>query len=90
MLAYLGAVLFENVAQYILSLLKVICLYFDSIRAGCTALPPLLTIKQVMQQRQCTGVWNSKDELPVCELCNLHCVSVVPIIVSFHIVIVPV
>ncbi|XP_074641002.1 E3 ubiquitin-protein ligase RMND5A-like [Tubulanus polymorphus] len=36
-----------------------------SIRAGCSALPPLLNIKQVMQQRQCSGVWSAKDELPV-------------------------
>ncbi len=39
------------------------------IRAGCTALPPLLNIKQVMQQRQCSGVWSAKDELPVSVLC---------------------
>ncbi|KAL4231136.1 E3 ubiquitin-protein transferase rmnd5a [Mactra antiquata] len=36
-----------------------------SIRAGCKALPPLLNIRQVMQQRQVSGVWTSKDELPV-------------------------
>ena len=36
-----------------------------SVKAGCAALPPLLNIKQVMQQRQCTGVWAAKDELPV-------------------------
>ncbi|XP_050398416.1 E3 ubiquitin-protein ligase RMND5A [Patella vulgata] len=35
------------------------------IRAGCKALPPLLSIKQVMQQRQVASVWSSKDELPV-------------------------
>ncbi|KAJ4425772.1 hypothetical protein ANN_27395 [Periplaneta americana] len=34
-----------------------------SINAGCTALPALLNIKQVMQQRQVTGIWNGKDEL---------------------------
>ena len=38
---------------------------FYSINAGCTALPALLNIKQVMQQRQVTGIWNGKDELPV-------------------------
>ena len=38
---------------------------FFSINAGCTALPALLNIKQVMQQRQVTGIWNGKDELPV-------------------------
>ncbi|OWF43962.1 protein RMD5 homolog A-like [Mizuhopecten yessoensis] len=36
-----------------------------SIRAGCLALPPLLNIRQVMQQRQVSGVWSNKDELPV-------------------------
>ncbi|WAR21795.1 RMD5A-like protein [Mya arenaria] len=36
-----------------------------SIRAGCKALPPLLNIRQVMQQRQVAGVWTNKDELPV-------------------------
>lgn len=36
-----------------------------SIKAGCIALPPLLNIKQVMQQRQVSGVWSNKDELPV-------------------------
>ncbi|XP_046749920.1 E3 ubiquitin-protein ligase RMND5A isoform X1 [Diprion similis] len=35
------------------------------INAGCTALPALLNIKQVMQQRQVTGIWNGKDELPI-------------------------
>lgn len=35
------------------------------VNAGCTALPALLNIKQVMQQRQVAGVWNAKDELPV-------------------------
>ncbi|XP_017889818.1 E3 ubiquitin-protein ligase RMND5A [Ceratina calcarata] len=35
------------------------------INAGCTALPTLLNIKQVMQQRQVNTVWNGKDELPI-------------------------
>ena len=35
------------------------------VTAGCLALPSLLQIKQVMQQRQCSGVWTCKDELPV-------------------------
>jgi len=39
-----------------------------SINAGCTALPALLNIKQVMQQRQVTGIWSGKDELPVSEI----------------------
>lgn len=36
------------------------------VNAGCAALPALLNIKQVMLQRQVTGIWNGKDELPVC------------------------
>ncbi|XP_075223460.1 required for meiotic nuclear division 5 protein souji [Lycorma delicatula] len=35
------------------------------INSGCTALPALLNIKQVMQQRQVTGIWNGKEELPI-------------------------
>jgi hypothetical protein len=35
------------------------------VNAGCLALPALLNIKQVMQQRQVQGVWNSRDELPI-------------------------
>ncbi|EEB16344.1 conserved hypothetical protein [Pediculus humanus corporis] len=35
------------------------------INAGCTALPALLNINQVMLQRQVTGIWNGKDELPI-------------------------
>ncbi|XP_070158716.1 E3 ubiquitin-protein ligase RMND5A isoform X2 [Polyergus mexicanus] len=35
------------------------------INAGSTALPALLNIKQVMQQRQVTGIWSGKDELPI-------------------------
>jgi len=37
-----------------------------AVNAGATALPSLLNIKQVMQQRQVQGqVWNAKDELPI-------------------------
>lgn len=36
-----------------------------SFSAGCVALPALINIKAVIEQRQCTGVWNQKDELPV-------------------------
>ncbi|XP_022097753.1 protein RMD5 homolog A-like [Acanthaster planci] len=36
-----------------------------SISAGCVALPALLNIRQVMQQRQCQVVWTAKDELPI-------------------------
>ncbi|XP_039282435.1 E3 ubiquitin-protein ligase RMND5A isoform X1 [Nilaparvata lugens] len=35
------------------------------INAGCTALPALLNIKQVMQQRQVAVIWNGKEELPI-------------------------
>lgn len=35
------------------------------VNAGCIAIPALLNIKQVMIQRQVTGIWNGKDELPV-------------------------
>lgn len=38
------------------------------INSGCTAIPALLNIKQVMMQRQVAGIWNGKDELPVCLL----------------------
>ena len=37
----------------------------SSFSAGCVALPALINIKAVIEQRQCTGVWNQKDELPV-------------------------
>lgn len=36
-----------------------------AVNAGCTALPALLNIKTVMQQRQVAGVWKANDELPV-------------------------
>ncbi|KAK7806588.1 hypothetical protein U0070_017193 [Myodes glareolus] len=36
-----------------------------SFSAGCVALPALINIKAVIEQRQCTGVWNQKDELPI-------------------------
>lgn len=32
------------------------------------ALPVLMNIKQVIEQRQCSGVWTHKDELPVSSL----------------------
>ncbi len=46
---------------------KILCsnFRFFSVNAGCTALPALLNIKYVMQQRQVTSMWNGKDELPV-------------------------
>lgn len=41
------------------------------------ALPVLMNIKQVIEQRQCSGVWTHKDELPVSHLefpyIVLHC-----------------
>lgn len=36
-----------------------------SFASGCMALPVLMNIKQVIEQRQCSGVWTHKDELPV-------------------------
>jgi len=36
-----------------------------AVNAGCNALPALLNIKQVMQQRKVSGAWNAKDELPI-------------------------
>ncbi|ALC40495.1 CG3295 [Drosophila busckii] len=35
------------------------------VNAGCTALPALLNIKQVMQSRKVLGMWNGCDELPI-------------------------
>lgn len=40
-----------------------LCVY--SFASGCMALPVLMNIKQVIEQRQCSGVWTHKDELPV-------------------------
>lgn len=55
-----------------------------SIRAGCTALPALLNIKQVMAARQCSDVWSAKDELPI-EIdlgkdCRYHSIFACPIL----------
>ncbi|XP_028668728.1 E3 ubiquitin-protein transferase RMND5B [Erpetoichthys calabaricus] len=36
-----------------------------SFSSGCMALPVLMNIRQVIEQRQCTGVWSHKDELPI-------------------------
>ena len=35
------------------------------INAGCTALPALLNIEQVMQSRQVLNIWSGHDELPI-------------------------
>lgn len=35
------------------------------INAGCTALPALLNIKQVMLSRQVLSIWSGRDELPI-------------------------
>ncbi|XP_045461446.1 E3 ubiquitin-protein ligase RMND5A [Harmonia axyridis] len=35
------------------------------LNAGCSAIPALLNIKQVMMQRQVGPMWNGKDELPI-------------------------
>ena len=47
----------------------------DRIRAGCAALPPLLNIKQVMQER---GILSAKEQLGVSDArMVLFCCSVV-------------
>lgn len=56
-----------------------------AVNAGCVALPALLNIKQVMQQRQVPGVWNSdKEELPIeidlGQECRFHSVFACPIL----------
>lgn len=35
------------------------------INAGCQTIPALLNIKQVMMQRQVTGIWKGSEELPI-------------------------
>ncbi|GAB0099055.1 E3 ubiquitin-protein ligase RMND5A [Sergentomyia squamirostris] len=35
------------------------------VNAGCTALPALLNLTQVMLSRQVMGIWNGRDELPI-------------------------
>ena len=54
-----------------------------AVNAGSVALPALLNIKQVMQQRH-VSVWNAKDELPI-EIdlgqdCRFHSVFACPIL----------
>lgn len=54
------------------------------VNAGCKALPALLNIKQVMHQRQVSGVWSVKDELPI-EIdlgpkCRYHSIFACPIL----------
>ncbi|XP_059554126.1 E3 ubiquitin-protein transferase RMND5B isoform X2 [Myotis daubentonii] len=55
-----------------------------SFASGCVALPVLMNIKAVIEQRQCTGVWSHKDELPIeIELgmkCWYHSVFACPIL----------
>ncbi|XP_020645833.3 E3 ubiquitin-protein transferase RMND5B [Pogona vitticeps] len=55
-----------------------------SFAAGCVALPVLMNIKAVIEQRQCPGVWSHKDELPIeIELgmkCWYHSVFACPIL----------
>ncbi|XP_070540021.1 E3 ubiquitin-protein ligase RMND5A-like [Ptychodera flava] len=55
-----------------------------SVQAGAIALPSLLNIKHVMQQRQVSGVWSSKDELPIeVDLgtdCRYHSIFACPIL----------
>ncbi|KAF5920577.1 hypothetical protein HPG69_012058 [Diceros bicornis minor] len=60
------------------------CSLFRSFASGCVALPVLMNIKAVIEQRQCTGVWSHKDELPIeIELgmkCWYHSVFACPIL----------
>ncbi|XP_043376331.1 E3 ubiquitin-protein transferase RMND5B isoform X5 [Dermochelys coriacea] len=55
-----------------------------SFASGCVALPVLMNIKAVIEQRQCMGVWSHKDELPIeIELgmkCWYHSVFACPIL----------
>ncbi|KPP70400.1 protein RMD5A-like [Scleropages formosus] len=55
-----------------------------SFSAGCVALPALINIKAVIEQRQCMGVWNQKDELPIevdlGKRCWYHSVFACPIL----------
>jgi hypothetical protein len=55
-----------------------------SFASGCVALPVLMNIKAVIEQRQCTGVWSHKDKLPIeIELgmkCWYHSVFACPIL----------
>ncbi|XP_053321611.1 E3 ubiquitin-protein transferase RMND5B isoform X2 [Spea bombifrons] len=52
--------------------------------SGCVALPVLLNIKAVIEQRQCAGVWSHKDELPIeidlGKKCRYHSVFACPIL----------
>ncbi|KAM8973673.1 E3 ubiquitin-protein transferase RMND5B isoform 2-T2 [Pelodytes ibericus] len=52
--------------------------------SGCVALPVLMNIKAVIEQRQCTGVWSHKDELPIeidlGKKCGYHSVFACPIL----------
>lgn len=52
--------------------------------AGCVALPALINIKQAIQQRHVTGVWTSRDELPieidVTRKCHYHSIFACPIL----------
>lgn len=41
------------------------------VNAGCTALPSLLNLKQVMLSRHVLGIWSGRDELPVRQCRNI-------------------
>lgn len=58
---------FLSLCAFISAAVKVYqyCLCVSSFASGCMALPVLMNIKQVIEQRQCSGVWTHKDELPV-------------------------
>lgn len=35
------------------------------VNAGCTAIPALLNIKNMMKDKQVNSIWSARDELPV-------------------------
>lgn len=55
-----------------------------SFSSGCIALPVLLNIKAVIEQRPCAGVWSHKEELPIeielSKKCWYHSVFACPIL----------
>lgn len=52
-----------------------------TINAGCEALPSLINIKQAIQMRHVTGVWSSRDELPIeTRKCHYHSIFACPIL----------
>lgn len=40
------------------------------VNAGCTAIPALLNIKNMMKDKQVNSIWSARDELPVSIACS--------------------